>query len=112
MIEKEKRVYQIKEFKTLNSPENYVLTQHSMKRLRERGISIRNIVDAINNGAIIEQYVDDFPFPSCLISGKSESKNIHVVASIDGDMIYIITAYIPDSRRWEEDYRTRKEKGK
>ena len=28
-----------------------------------------DVMNAINNGEIIEQYPDDYPFPSCLILG-------------------------------------------
>ena len=57
----------------------------------------------------MEHYPDDYPFPSCLILGQKDDKIIHIVASINEDMIYIITAYIPDQAKWEGDFKTRKE---
>ena len=67
-------------------------------------------MNAINNGDIIEQYPDDFPFPSCLILGLSvQNTYIHIVVSMDEDKIYLITAYIPKSDKWETDFETRKE---
>ncbi|WP_026661136.1 DUF4258 domain-containing protein [Butyrivibrio sp. AC2005] len=103
------KYYAIKDFKDLNVPENMVITQHSRKRFTERGISIHDVCMAIETGEIIEQYSEDFPFPSCLILGTSNGKVIHVVASIDDGIIYIITAYIPNPEKWENDWRTRKE---
>lgn len=68
---------------------------------------IRNIV---NNGEIIEQYPDDFPFPSCLICGKNDSgKVVHVCMSDEGSSSRIITAYFPDEDKWIDDYKVRKE---
>ncbi len=58
---------------------------------------------------IIEQYEDDYPFPSCLILGKSGNKVIHVVASINDNYIYIITSYVPEATKWESDWKTRRE---
>ena len=48
---------------------------------------------AVNNGEIIEQYPEDFPFPSCLILGKTYSNQwIHLVMSDEGSMSRVITA--------------------
>lgn len=70
-----------------------------------------DIVEAIGNGEIIKEYLDDRPLPSCLILGKStEDKPLHIVLSRDEEFIYLITAYFPDSRQWEEDFKTRKER--
>ena len=102
-------LYRIEQFKELNKPESMVLTQHSRKRFSERGIRIQDIVNTIENGEIIEDYPEDYPFPSCLLLGKSEEKIIHVVASINDGMIYLITAYIPDPDKWEAGWKTRKE---
>lgn len=45
---------------------------------------------------IIEQYPEDFPFPSCLILGKNEQgKILHVCMSDEGSASRIITAYYP-----------------
>ena len=86
-----------------------MLTQHSRKRFVERGIQLQDIVNAIENGEIIECYPNDLPFPSCLITGKSGNRAVHIVAAIDDGMIYLITAYIPDPAKWEADWKTRKE---
>ena len=103
-------MYSIADFKAINHLDKIVLTQHSRKRFAERGISVLDILEVIETGEVIEQYPGDFPFPSCLIMGKSEEITIHVVASINEGMIYIITAYVPDISKWNNDLKTRKEK--
>ena len=102
-------MYTIGNFKALNNPENLVITQHSRKRFSERGITIADVIAVIDSGEIIEQYPDDFPFSSCLILGKSNDKILHVVASINEELVYIITAYIPSASKWEDDWKTRKD---
>ncbi|MCR4818710.1 MAG: DUF4258 domain-containing protein [Fretibacterium sp.] len=57
--------YTIEQFRALCHPEFVILTQHGRKRLAERGIRIRDVCRAIESGEIIEDYPDDFPFPSC-----------------------------------------------
>lgn len=105
-------MYKIDDFKQHNRLENIVITQHSLKRFGEREIGIDDVRKAIDSGEIIEQYEDDFPFPSCLILGRSGSRMIHVAASLDEEYIYVITSYIPDPLKWEDDWKTRKGKSK
>lgn len=88
-----------------------LVSDHAAMRLNQRDLKVKDIKAAVNSGEIIEQYPDDYPFPSCLIIGKSvDGKWIHVVMSDEGSMSRIITAYYPDPDKWSEDFRTRKEK--
>ena len=102
-------MYSIEDFTANNEPAKMVITQHSRKRFSERGISIQDVCNSIQTGEIIEQYPNDYPFPSCLILGKSKDRILHIVASIDEGIIYIVTAYIPSTDKWEQDFKTRKE---
>ncbi len=90
--------------------DNVFATAHASERFRQRGIRMKDIRCAVTNGEIIEQYPDDYPFPSCLILGYDEGKNvIHVCMSDEGESSRIITAYYPDINKWSEDFKTRKE---
>ena len=87
-----------------------LISDHAAMRFRQRGLKVKDIRCAVNNGEIIEQYPDDFPFPSCLILGKtSDGRYIHVVMSDEGNISRIITAYNPDYEKWEEQLKVRKE---
>jgi len=60
-------------------------------------------------GEIIEQYPDDFPNPSCLIFGYTQSnKPLHIVVGSDENCAKIITAYLPTTEKFEDDLKTRK----
>lgn len=84
-------------------------TKHCLNRLNQRNILISDVKEAIKNGKIIERYFDDYPYPSCLILGYNlDNKIIHIVCGISDDLIHIITAYYPDSDKWEEDMKTRR----
>ena len=100
----------IETLKQLNMPKKIALTKHATQRLEERDIKIADIVNGIKTGDIIRQYKDDKPLPSCLILGMSaKNRYIHIVVSHDNNFIYLITAYYPTSKHWENDFRTRKE---
>ena len=86
-----------------------VLTQHFLDRIGIRGISLKNISTIINDGEIIERYPDDYPHPSMLLSGCIEDNTpVHVVLGAGNGVIWLITAYHPDSEKWENDNKTRK----
>ena len=89
------------------------ITNHAMERCRERNIVVKDILNGVMTGEIIENYPDDFPFPSCLVCGKSASgKVIHICMSNEGQSSKVITAYYPSLDKWEYDFRTRKETSK
>jgi len=82
---------------------------HATQRLNQRRITRSNAIHALLNGDIIEDYPEDFPFPSCLVLDSDENDlPLHIVCSIGQDFLWIITVYRPDSNRWENDNKTRK----
>ncbi len=96
--------------KRINRPEQIAITEHARIRLVERGITVNDIIECINSGEIIEQYEGDKPLPSCLILGMTENNSyVHIVVSCDGEWIYLITAYYPNSDIWEADCKTRRQ---
>lgn len=89
--------------------ENIEITLHAAKRLEQRGISVRDVIACIMNGEIIEQYPDDYPYPSCLILGLSVAgQYLHVVIGTNMETLWIITAYYPNLQKWQNDFKTRK----
>ncbi len=87
--------------KKLISKGYYDVKLHTRKRMIERNIKIKEVKEAIENGMIIEEYVDDKPLPSYLIYGKtSELRPIHVVVGVDEEVAAIITVYEPDPDKW------------
>lgn len=74
-------------------------------------IHTEEILAALDVGAIIEEYLDDAPYPSCLILGRSQAgRPLHVVCApvAEERRLVIITAYQPDLSRWDADFRRRK----
>ena len=103
-------MYTIEDFRKINKSENIVISLHGQLRLNERNITVDDVMNAIDNGEIIEQYPDDFPFPSCLILGLCiNDVYIHIVVSMNDDKIYLITAYVPNTDKWEADLKNRKQ---
>ena len=59
---------------------------------------------------IIKEYPTDQPLPSCLVLGKTTNNQpAHIVISTDCEFIYVITAYHPDPKIWNDNFTKRKE---
>ena len=87
-----------------------IYRQHAIKRMHERCLTEEEIEYAIENGAIIESYPNDTPYPSFLILGYAGTKAIHVVYADDEEdsTRIIITVYEPDQKIWCQDLATRR----
>lgn len=84
--------------------------KHALQRMMERKISRMDVKHAIINGDVIESYTGDRPFPSVLIAHVNRGEPLHVVASFDEEnkICYVITAYVPDGKYFEDDFMTRR----
>jgi hypothetical protein len=88
-------------------------TRHILERLFLRNIGIDDVITALTNGEIIEQYPTDYPFPSCLVLGKTRAgKPLHIVCGSNGTELWLISAYFPNPAEWSEDFRVRQEERK
>jgi hypothetical protein len=84
-------------------------TNHILQRIFCRGIGIDDVESALIGGEIIEQYPTDYPFPSCLVLGRTKAgKARHVVCGSNGAELWLITAYFPNLFEWTEDFRQRR----
>ena len=99
----------ISDLRVLAAKKQIVWTEHLALRLIERNIKRADVIECIQNGEIIEQYPNDYPYPSCLIFAiLTNGKPFHAVIGIGDGNLFIITAYYPTLDKWENDYKTRK----
>lgn len=101
----------IEDIQCLYSNAKIKWSTHCLERMQERDISIDDVGNCIMSGEIIEDYPDDFPHPSCLIFGYTINyKALHTVAGSDDELLYIITVYYPNDKKFMEDLKTRRNK--
>ena len=76
----------------------------------ERDVSVKRVRQAIETGETIEVYSSEMPEPSRLILGLQGKRPFHVVTVEDQqtNVTSIITVYIPDSYRWNKDFKSRR----
>lgn len=101
----------IEDLRNLYGQDKVFFTAHVIQRCKQRDIKPHDIRNCIMGGEIIEQYPDDFPDPSCLVFGYTlKDKVLHVVISSNEESAKIVTAYFPNSEKFEDDMKTRKER--
>ena len=79
------------------------VTDHADEEAYNDRISIREALETISTGEIIELYPHDKLYPSCLIFSRLESGDpIHTVWAFNRatNASVLITTYRPDPRRW------------
>ena len=92
----------------------YLVKSHAVIHALKEGFDRANIVEAVLNGSIIEDYADA---KRVLVCGRTMVMTateiyLHVVCEY-ADPIYVefVTAYIPDEQEWESPpFRRRKQK--
>ena len=73
----------------------------------DRMISAAEVRETVFNGEIIEEYLNDARGESALVLYINTTRAIHVVCSPKAEYLAIITAYVPATDQWSEDYRVR-----
>ncbi len=92
-----------------NNFASVLVTDHARKRIKQRGISLLDVLNVMRSGEIIEDYPDDFPYPSCLMLGQTlGGEPLHICIGWGDNILRLITLYIPTLDEWESDYKTRK----
>lgn len=83
---------------------------HALQRMFERNISAKKVSQALQTGETIEDYSAEMPEPSRLILGFQGKRPFHMVTSENPgtNEITIITVYLPDSDKWNKDFKSRK----
>lgn len=82
---------------------------HALRQMFQRKITDSDIRELLGSGFVIEEYPDDLPYPSMLVSGLVNSRPLHVVMAYNnvGREAIVITAYEPDPYSWSDNFTRR-----
>lgn len=85
-------------------------TYHVNMRLSGRFIRRDVLLAAAEHYELLESYPDDKYLPSYLVLASHEGEVFHVLfaTDVDGNNVRMVTAYRPDPRDWETDFRRRR----
>lgn len=78
------------------------ITDHAREEMEDESISLSEVLQAISNGQIIENYPEHKRGSCCLLYGVAVSKrSLHVVCTTSLSQLVIITVYIPTLPKWK-----------
>jgi len=91
-----------------------LISEHGYDELIEDNLSVRELLDGVINGAVVERYTD-YPKGPCLLLLQQDKfgNPVHVVWGIpkeSGKPVVLVTAYRPDPKRWDENFLRRRKK--
>ncbi|MCK9413932.1 MAG: DUF4258 domain-containing protein [Prolixibacteraceae bacterium] len=82
---------------------------HAVVQMFRSGIQVEDIEEVLESGKLIKEYPEDKPHASFLILGFISHRPLHIVASTDKQgNCFIITAYEPDAKLWNENFTSKK----
>ena len=85
---------------------NYYFSGHGDQERQNDNLRIAEVEEALLKGRILEQYKDTGRGKSCLVVGFTEKgKPIHIVCGIRGDLLVLITVYIPRPPKFKTPYK-------
>ena len=83
----------------------YLFSEHADNERMNDNLSISEIEESIINGTILESYPNDKRGNSCLMVGfTNEGKPVHSVCGKNGEMLVVITVYIPTPPKFKNPY--------
>ena len=85
-------------------------TDHAFQMMysARRLVTVDEVMEALRNGGIIEDYSEDPRGHSCLILGfTKQGRPIHVVCAPKDEFLVIVTAYEPTLNKWMSNFKFR-----
>jgi hypothetical protein len=77
------------------------VTQHAQEEMDEKNITLDEVLAAIANGTILENYAEHKRGPCCLLYGRTKKgRPLHIVCTTAQPLLIIITVYVPLLPKW------------
>jgi uncharacterized protein DUF4258 len=80
---------------------DFRVTQHAQQEMAQEAIALEEVLVAIGNGRILENYPDHRRGACCLVHGTDRNaRDIHIVCTMGQSRLIIVTVYLPKPPKW------------
>jgi len=80
---------------------NMRITQHAAQEMTSEAIALDDVLCAIKNARLLENYPDHRRGACCLLHGNdANARDIHIVCTTVNPTLIIITVYLPKPPKW------------
>ncbi|NBC27491.1 MAG: DUF4258 domain-containing protein [Bacteroidetes bacterium] len=84
------------------------ISEHGYDELAEDGLTVKELLDGIDEAQIVEEY-PDYPKGRCilLLQNDTHGKPVHVLWGIPKGYdkpVVLVTSYRPDPKRWDQTF--------
>jgi hypothetical protein len=79
---------------------------HGDDEMREDGIFLTALIDSLSAAVVVEDYPDAWKGPTVLLLQEFEGLKFHAIWGVSKttpDIATLITAYVPDPKKWTAD---------
>ena len=91
----------LQQIKSHAATERLRLTQHAHQEMGEEAIRFDEVLQAIQNGGVLEYYPEHKRGPCCLLNGQTkQSRWLHLVCTTAQPLLILITVYEPKPPKW------------
>ena len=91
----------LESLRALARSESVRVTVHAHQEMVEEGITMDDVLEAIANGDVIEDYPTHRRGACCLVGGTSRAgRPLHIVCTTAQPVLAIITVYEPKPPKW------------
>jgi hypothetical protein len=75
---------------------HFRVTMHALEAMSEEGVTLDEVLEAIGDSRILENYGEHRRGPCCLLYGRtSVGRDLHVVCTTGNPILIVITVYEP-----------------
>ena len=82
-------------------------SDHIISQMFKRNISLDEVRFILGNSEIIKEYPEDKPYPSFLLLGFINLRQMHLLVAKEKETDYciLVTVYEPDKNFWKSDFK-------
>ena len=78
------------------------ITQHAHEEMVEEGIGIDEVISAVRQAEILENYPEHRRGSCCLLAGATKTgRHLHIVCTTAQPVLVLITVYEPKPPKWD-----------